>query len=50
VFNPTEPKLEPNALVAREQGKETVRGGATHDLEPALPLERAQGADQITTM
>jgi len=50
VFGTTEPKLEPDALVAREQGEETVGGGATHDLEPALPLERAQRAYQITTM
>jgi len=50
MFGPTEPKLEPNTLIAREQGEEPVGGGATHDLEPAFPLERAQRADQITTM
>ncbi len=40
-------ELEPDALVAREQREEAVRGGAADDLQAARRLERAEGGDQI---
>ena len=39
-------ELEPDALVAREQREEAVRGRRADDLEPARGLERAERGDR----